>query len=125
MMATNTNANANIQVTLSFQLPNGTRVTRNVDIELPVDTTVVSPTPTYSKSVPKQRGLLSSYGYTNTMNLAAQTRHAILNDAVPVLSRDFICERLAFLEAMHREKNERQADIFKADREWLMATASA
>jgi len=106
-------------VTVSFNMPNQTVIhTLEVKVIRPVQE---APRRQTRRGIENERGFLSSYGYNKTMTMTLANRHSALTDAAATLSKDFVIDRLQYLEEVARTTNPIQADLFKTDAEWLAA----
>ena len=106
-------------VTVSFNMPNQT-VSHTLEVKVlrPVEE---APRRQTRRGIQNERGFLSSYGYYKTMTMTLANRQSALADAAATLSKDFVIDRLQYLEEVARTTNPIQADLFKTDAEWLAA----
>lgn len=108
-------------VTVSFNMPNQT-VSHTLEVKVlrPVQE-AQAPRRQTRRGIQNERGFLSSYGYSKTMSMTLTNRQSSLTDAAATLSKDFVIDRLQYLEEVARTTNPIQADLFKTDAQWLAA----
>lgn len=109
-------------VTVSFNMPNQT-VSHTLEVKVlrPVQEAQQAPHRQTRRGIQNERGFLSSYGYSKTMSMTLANRQSALADAAATLSKDFVIDRLQYLEEVARTTNPIQADLFKTDAQWLAA----
>lgn len=68
---------------------------------------------------PLIKGELGEFGYDNVITLATRTRHASLNRAVKEYGYLPVIKKLNALYILNRNRNSKDAEIFKTDQVWL------